>query len=81
MMVGPSSNQMECKGVHAVKILVNAKGRISFVRMMNPNDIVRRVREGDMIAEAEYVDLVSQCSPKVLNGNDMAELPEHLRQL
>ena len=45
---------------------------------MNHNDTVRLLRKGDMITDAEYVDLVSQDSPEVLNGNDVAELPEHL---
>ena len=81
MMVSPSSNQMGYKGVYAAKSLVNAKEGISVVRMMNPSDTIRRVRKGDMIAKAEYVDLVSQDSHKVLNGNDIAEFPEYLLQL
>ena len=51
MMVGPSNNQMGCKGEYAAKILVNAKEGISVIRMMNPYDTVRRIRKKDMIAE------------------------------
>ena len=57
MIVDPSSNQMGCKGVYAAKSLVNAKGSVSVVCMVNPNDTVRQVRKWDMIDEAEHVDL------------------------
>lgn len=83
VMISPCSNQGRKRAIYAARSLVTADNGTGLVRVMNMGDTVRRIRQGETIAEAEAVVLVSnQAKDETTQPlEEPEELPEHLRQL